>query len=80
VPKIALLSASVQLEVKITWLGLVAPKVSAIILRALKMSSAPFIESLCPLLPAFADRNLIVLTTASVTAEILKPLVAALSK
>jgi hypothetical protein len=79
VPNIAVLSASVQFFVKTTRSG-EAPKNSASSFLQLKTISAPETDSLCPLLPGFAERYLITVFAVSLTARGLNPPVAALSK
>ena len=79
VPNIARLSASVQFLVKITRSG-DAPKNLATSFLVLNTASAPATDSLCPLLPGFAFKNLIAFIAESLTVDGLKPPVAELSK
>jgi hypothetical protein len=79
VPKIAIFNASVQFLVNITRSGEAPPKKSHKALRHAYTLCAQEIESLCPLLPAFAQFFSEEYTPAT-TPSGLKPPVAALSK
>ena len=79
VPKIAVFKASVQFLVNATRSGRAENIPARVSLHEVIIFS-PASDSLCPLLPGFAQRYLITVTAASVAACGLKPPVAALSK